>query len=80
MDLKNFRKDLVLLSTTSAARRVSATSSTAAGSASTRLPDLDANANAIAIETIKLEHEGWERDLDMPEPDENAAVPARESA
>jgi phage tail-like protein len=26
------------------------------------LPDLDANANAIAIEHIKLENEGWERD------------------
>jgi phage tail-like protein len=25
------------------------------------LPDLDANANAGAIETIKLENEGWER-------------------
>ena len=27
------------------------------------LPDLDANANAVAIETLKLENEGWERDL-----------------
>ena len=26
------------------------------------LPDLDANANAVAIQTIKLENEGWERD------------------
>ena len=26
------------------------------------LPDLDAGANAVAIEHIKLEHEGWERD------------------
>ncbi len=26
------------------------------------LPDLDANANAIAIQHIKLENEGWERD------------------
>ena len=25
------------------------------------LPDLDANANAIAIQHIKLENEGWER-------------------
>jgi phage tail-like protein len=32
------------------------------------LPDLDANANAIAIETLKLENEGWERDLDVVEP------------
>lgn len=34
------------------------------------LPDLDANANAVAIQTIKLENEGWERDYDVPEPDE----------
>ncbi len=34
------------------------------------LPELDANANAVAIENIKLEHEGWERDLDVTEPSE----------
>jgi phage tail-like protein len=26
------------------------------------LPDLDANANAVAIRTLKLENEGWEQD------------------
>ena len=34
------------------------------------LPDLDANANAIAIERIKLENEGWERDQSVTEPAE----------
>ena len=34
------------------------------------LPDLDANANAVAIQTLKLENEGWERDLDVVEPTE----------
>src|SRR6185436_12087133 len=34
------------------------------------LPDLDANANAIAIQTIKLENEGWERDYEVTEPTE----------
>jgi phage tail-like protein len=34
------------------------------------LPDLDANANAIAIQSIKLENEGWERDLSVVEPTE----------
>jgi T4-like virus tail tube protein gp19 len=34
------------------------------------LPDLDANANAVAIQTLKLEHEGWERDVDVVEPSE----------
>ena len=41
------------------------------------LPDLDANANAIAIQHIKLENEGWERDLDVVEPAEPTfTVPA----
>jgi phage tail-like protein len=31
------------------------------------LPDLDANANAVAISHIKIENEGWVRDLDVPE-------------
>lgn len=34
------------------------------------LPDLDANQNAIAIQTIKLENEGWERDSSVKEPSE----------
>jgi phage tail-like protein len=34
------------------------------------LPELDASANAVAIETLKLENEGWERDLSVTEPTE----------
>jgi phage tail-like protein len=34
------------------------------------LSDLDANANAVAIQTLKLENEGWERDYEVPEPRE----------
>ena len=34
------------------------------------LPDLDANANAVAIAHIKLENEGWERDYAVVEPSE----------
>jgi phage tail-like protein len=34
------------------------------------VPDLDANANAVAIEHIKLENEGWERDISVTEPAE----------
>lgn len=34
------------------------------------LPDLDAGANAIAIEHIKLENEGWEQDTTLNEPTE----------
>ncbi len=34
------------------------------------MPDLDANANAVAIQTIKLENEGWKRDENVTEPTE----------
>jgi phage tail-like protein len=34
------------------------------------LPDLDANANAVAIQHIKIEHEGWDRDTSVQEPTE----------
>src|SRR6185503_14754372 len=32
------------------------------------MPDLDANANAVAIQHLKLENEGWERDRNVSEP------------
>ena len=38
------------------------------------LPDLDANANAVAIQHIKLENEGIERDYEVPEPAEPSFV------
>jgi phage tail-like protein len=34
------------------------------------LPELDANANAVSLETMVLQNEGWERDADVPEPAE----------
>ncbi len=34
------------------------------------MPELDAGANAVAIEHIKLENEGWERDTTLAEPKE----------
>jgi phage tail-like protein len=34
------------------------------------LPELDASANAVAIQHIKLEHDGWERDVEVTEPEE----------
>lgn len=36
------------------------------------LPDLDANGNYVAIQTITLQNEGWERDHDVGEPAEPA--------
>jgi phage tail-like protein len=39
--------------------------------------DLDANANAVLIQHIKIENEGWERDLSVTEPPEpTVAVPS----
>jgi phage tail-like protein len=38
------------------------------------LGELDGNANAVLIQTIKLENEGWERDYDVPEPSEPSFV------
>ena len=38
------------------------------------LPDLDANANAVAIARLKLENEGWERDTAVTEPTELSIV------
>jgi len=35
------------------------------------LPDLDGGSNAVAIEHIKLENEGWERDMSLAETKEN---------
>jgi phage tail-like protein len=34
------------------------------------LPELDASANAVAIQTLKLENEGWQRDESVTEPAE----------
>jgi phage tail-like protein len=34
------------------------------------LPELDASGNAVAIQTLKLENEGWERDYSVTEPSE----------
>ncbi len=37
----------------------------------TAVPELNANANAVAIESIKIELNSWERDPDTKEPDPN---------
>lgn len=34
------------------------------------IPDMDANANAVAILHLKLENEGWDRDYTVAEPAE----------
>lgn len=42
----------------------------------TALPELDANGNHVALETLKVELEGWERDPSTLEPNEADPVPA----
>jgi phage tail-like protein len=41
----------------------------------TAMPELNANANAVSIESLKIELEGWDRDLDTKEPKESDDVP-----
>ena len=37
------------------------------------LPDLDANMSRVAVQSITLENEGWERDEQVAEPEETSA-------
>jgi phage tail-like protein len=69
--LKDFRKDITIEVYNEAGQKVLAYNVFRCWvSEYQALPDLDANANAVAIQTIKLENEGWERDYDVVEPTE----------
>jgi phage tail-like protein len=71
VSLKNFRKDLIVELYNEAGQVVLAYRVFRAWvSEYQALPDLDANANAVAIQHLKLENEGWERDYDVVEPSE----------
>ena len=71
VSLKDFRKDLIIEVYNESGQLALAYKVFRAWvSEFQSLPDLDANANAVAIQQIKLENEGWERDLDVPEPSE----------
>ena len=71
VSLKDFRKDLVIELYNEAGQLVLAYKVFRAWVSEYQvLPDLDANANSVAIETLKLEIEGWERDSDVVEPSE----------
>jgi phage tail-like protein len=73
VSLKDFRKDLILEVYNEAGQVVLAYKIYRCWvSEYQALPDLDAKANEIAIQMLKLENEGWERDLDVAEPDEPA--------
>ena len=67
--LKDFRKDIIIEFYNEAGQLVLAYKAHRCWvSEYQALPDLDADANAVAIQHIKLENEGWERDTSVPEP------------
>ncbi|MGH9833929.1 MAG: phage tail protein [Blastocatellia bacterium] len=71
VSLKDFRKDIIIELYNESGQKVIAYKVFRCWvSEYQAMPDLDANANAVAIQTIKLENEGWERDSDVPEPTE----------
>ena len=71
VSLKDFRKDIIIEVYNEAGQLAIAYKVYRCWvSEFTALPDLDANANAVAIQSIKLENEGWERDYEVGEPAE----------
>jgi phage tail-like protein len=71
LSLKDFRKDVVVELHNEAGQLALAYKIFRAWvSEYQALPDLDANANTVAIERLTLENEGWERDYEVPEPAE----------
>jgi phage tail-like protein len=69
--LKDFRKDLIIELYNEAGQVVIAYRVFRAWVSDFQAQaDLDANANAVLIQSIKLENEGWERDTSVVEPSE----------
>ena len=75
VSLKDFRKDIIIEVYNEAGQTVIAYKVYRCWvSEFQALPDLDANANAIAIQHLKLENEGWERDIAVVEPSEPTSI------
>jgi phage tail-like protein len=73
VSLQNFRKDIILEVYNEAGQLALAYKIYRCWvSEYQALPDLDSNANAIAIQHLKLENEGWEPDPAVTEPSEPA--------
>ncbi|HET7116223.1 MAG TPA: phage tail protein [Hanamia sp.] len=71
VSLKDFRKDIVIELYNEAGQLVIAYKVYRCWvSEFQALPELDANANLVLIQYIKLENEGWERDNSVTEPSE----------
>ena len=71
MSLKNFRKDITIdCFNLQGAKVLSYNVYRCWVSEYKALPELDASGNAVMIQSIKLEHEGWQRDDSVGEPTE----------
>jgi phage tail-like protein len=70
--LKNFRKDMTIDVFNLAGQKVLSYNVYRCWVSEYQgLPDLDAAGNAVMIQSIKLENEGWERDIAVTEPTEH---------
>jgi phage tail-like protein len=71
VSLKDFRKDIIIDVFNEAGQKVLSYQVFRCWvSEYQALPDLDANAGAVALQHIKLENEGWQRDPEVVEPAE----------
>ncbi|MEZ6242083.1 MAG: phage tail protein [Phycisphaerales bacterium] len=71
VSLKDFRKDIIIDLFNEAGQKVISYSVYRCWvSEYQAVPELDASANAVAIQTMKLENEGWVRDEAVTEPEE----------
>ena len=71
MKLKSFRKELILdIFDEADTKAISYKIHRCWVSEFVATPEMDSNANAVAIQSIKIECEGWERDESVTEPTE----------
>jgi phage tail-like protein len=69
--LQDFRRDIVLEVYSEAGQKVLAYTIYRCWPSEFRaVPEMDADGNAVAIESLTLENEGWKRDTTLPEPPE----------
>lgn len=75
VSLKDFRKDIILEVYNEAGQLVIAYKVYRCWvSEFVAMAELDANGNAVAIQSLVLQNEGWERDIEVAEPEEPSFV------
>jgi phage tail-like protein len=76
VSLKDFRRDFILEVYYEASQKVAAyTIRRCWPSEFIAVPEMDANGAAVAIQMLKLENEGWERDTSVADSDEPSLTP-----